>query len=160
MQVSYTSLLNSQAGWYQYSRHVEHGLVSSAFKVTKKPIGAQVGKRSNLWKPFRGYLASKQAFPVILIHKLEKQKINKQRKPSLRGEIQDQIKDQKGDFLRRNYVLRMSFYFFGRIELVGWFLIMNSCESMTDLQWDLLVRQKIMHCANNTQFSLIINIIV
>ena len=49
---------------------------------------------------------------MILIHKLEKQKINKQRKPSLRGEIQDQIKDQKGDFLRRNYVLRMSFYFF------------------------------------------------
>ena len=120
MRVSYASLLNSQAGWYQYSRHVEHGLVSSAFKVTKKLIGAQVGKRSNLWKSFRGYLASKQAFPVILIHKLEKQKINKQRKPSLRGEIQDQIKDQKGDFLRRNYVLSMSFYFFVNWSVCSW----------------------------------------
>ena len=39
-------------------------------------------------------------------------------------------------------------------EFVGLFLIMNSCESMTDLQWALLVRQKIMHCANNTQLSL------
>ena len=38
---------------------------------------------------------------------------------------------------------------------VGLFLIMNSCESMTDLQWALLVRQKIMHWANNTQLSLI-----
>ena len=32
---------------------------------------------------------------------------------------------------------------------------MSSCESMTDLQWALLVRQKIMHWANNTQLSLI-----
>ena len=27
-------------------------------------------------------------------------------------------------------------------EFVGLFLIMSSCESMTDLQWALLVRQK------------------
>ena len=40
-------------------------------------------------------------------------------------------------------------------EFVGLFLIMSSCESMTDLQWALLVRQKIMHCANNTQLSLV-----
>ena len=76
----------------------------------------------------------------------------------MRGEIQDQIKDQKGDLfllkLCSKYVILLL------CELVGLFLIMNSCESMTDLQWDLLVRQKIMHCANNTQFSLIINIIV
>ena len=38
---------------------------------------------------------------------------------------------------------------------VGLFLITSSCESMTDLQWVLLVRQKIMHCTNNTQLSLI-----
>ena len=52
----------------------------------------------------------------------------------------------------RNYVLRMSLYL---CEFVGLFLIMSSCESMTDLQWALLVRQKIMHCANNTQLSLV-----
>ena len=40
-------------------------------------------------------------------------------------------------------------------EFDGLFLIMSSCESMTDLQWALLVRQKIMHWANNTQLSLI-----
>ena len=40
-------------------------------------------------------------------------------------------------------------------EFVGLFLITSSCESMTDLQWALLVRQKIMNGANNTQLSLI-----
>ena len=39
-------------------------------------------------------------------------------------------------------------------EFVGLFSIMSSCESITDLPWALLVRQKIMHCANNTQLSL------
>ena len=36
-------------------------------------------------------------------------------------------------------------------EFVSLFLIMNSCESITDLHWALLVRQKTMHRANNTQ---------
>ena len=44
---------------------------------------------------------------------------------------------------------------FTSLWIDGLFLIMSSCESMTDLQWALLVRQKIMHCANNTQLSLL-----
>ena len=55
--------------------------------------------------------------------------------------------------------LRSTYIILLLCEFVGLFLIMSSCESMTDLQWALLVRKKIMDCANNTQSSLIKKIV-